>query len=71
MTEYAKEKSKILRQLKVNMTKTEKKRLRKMKNEIEIDNFAKSIILRKTEEPVVKKVVWCGDCLAEYMKGAR
>ena len=67
MTEYAKEKSKILRQLKVKMTKDERKRLRKMENEIEIDNFARSIITRETDPPAVKKKVWCGDCLAEYL----
>lgn len=70
MTEYAKEKSKILRQLKVKLTKTERKRLRKMENEIEIDNFARSLIFREDNLPIVKKVVWCGDCLAEYVKGA-
>lgn len=70
MTEYAKEKSKILRQLKVKLTKTERKRLRKMENEIEIDNFARSLIFRDNNLPTVKKVVWCGDCLTEYVKGA-
>lgn len=65
MTEYAKEKSKILRQLKVNMTKDERKRLRRMENEIQIDNFARYLISRDPVEPV-RKEVWCGDSIMNF-----